>query len=82
MLAFVREHGLAGPAEVYAHFGPSSEKNGWGRNSRASTQLLDAMHYRGLLRVARRKGGGNGGGVAAAPRGITLGRESRRAQPG
>ena len=31
--------------------------NYWGGTSNATTHLLDAMHYRGLLRVARREGG-------------------------
>jgi uncharacterized protein YcaQ len=32
-------------------------RNYWGGLSNATTQLLDAMHYRGLLRVARRERG-------------------------
>jgi len=32
-------------------------KNYWGGSSNATTHLLDAMHYRGLLRVARREKG-------------------------
>jgi len=32
-------------------------RNYWGGSSNATTQLLDAMHYQGLLRVARREGG-------------------------
>lgn len=32
-------------------------KNYWGGSSSATTHLLDAMHYHGLLRVARREGG-------------------------
>jgi hypothetical protein len=32
-------------------------KNYWGGSSGATTHLLDAMHYCGLLRVARREGG-------------------------
>jgi uncharacterized protein YcaQ len=31
--------------------------NYWGGSSSATTHLLDAMHYRGLLRVARREAG-------------------------
>jgi uncharacterized protein YcaQ len=31
--------------------------NYWGGSSRATTHLLDLLHYRGLLRVARREGG-------------------------
>jgi uncharacterized protein YcaQ len=32
-------------------------RNYWGGSSSATTQLLDAMHYQGLLRVARRENG-------------------------
>jgi uncharacterized protein YcaQ len=42
---------------VDAEFGHGRTKNWFGGNSRASTQLLDGMHYRGLLRIARREGG-------------------------
>jgi uncharacterized protein len=57
VLDFVRERGVVHPREVDAHFQHGSARNWFGGASRASTQLLDAMHYRGLLRVARRDGG-------------------------
>jgi uncharacterized protein YcaQ len=57
VLAFVRERGSAHPREVDAHFAHGKTKNWFGGTSNVSTQLLDAMHYRGLLRVARREGG-------------------------
>lgn len=57
VLAFVRERGTAHPREVDAHFGHGKATNWFGGSSNASTQLLDGMHYRGLLRVARREGG-------------------------
>jgi uncharacterized protein YcaQ len=57
VLAFVRERGVVHPREVDAHFAHGKAANWFGGSSRASTQLLDAMHYRGLLRVARRIGG-------------------------
>jgi len=57
VLAFVSERGTAHPREVDAHFGYGKTINWFGGSSNASTQLLDAMHYRGLLRVARREGG-------------------------
>ncbi|MBQ0933876.1 DNA glycosylase AlkZ-like family protein [Ideonella paludis] len=57
VLAFVRERGVVRPAEVDAHFDHGSVTNWFGGNSKASTQLLEGMHYRGLLRVARREGG-------------------------
>jgi hypothetical protein len=55
--AFVRERGVAHPREVDAAFAHGKVRNWFGGSSNASTQLLDGMHYRGLLRVARREGG-------------------------
>src|SRR5712692_7644714 len=57
LLEFVRERGAVHPREVDAHFSHGTVTNYWGGSSNATTHLLDAMHYRGLLRVARRKGG-------------------------
>jgi uncharacterized protein YcaQ len=57
LLAFVRERGAVHPREVDAHFAHGKVKNYWGGTSNATTQLLDAMHYRGMLRVVRRDGG-------------------------
>lgn len=55
--AFVAERGAVHPREVDAHFAHGKVTNWFGGSSNASTQLLDGMHYRGLLRVARRDGG-------------------------
>lgn len=57
VLAFVRQHGVVHPREVDAAFDHGKTRNWFGGSSNASTQLLDGMHYRGLLRVARREGG-------------------------
>jgi uncharacterized protein len=57
VLAFIRGRGAAHPREVDAHFAHGKVTNWFGGSSNASTQLLDVMHYRGLLRVARREGG-------------------------
>ncbi len=57
LLAFVGERGSVHPREVDAHFAHGSVTNYWGGVSSATTHLLDDMHYRGLLRVARREGG-------------------------
>ncbi len=54
---FVQARGEAHPREVDEHFAHGHTTNGFGGRSKASTQLLDAMHYRGLLRVARRDSG-------------------------
>ena len=57
VLAFVRERGVVHPREVDLEFAHGRATNWFGGTSAASTQLLDAMHYRGLLRVARRESG-------------------------
>ena len=61
VLAFVqaRSHGTSGvhPREVDAHFAHGRALNGFGGSSNASTQLLDAMLYRGILRIAGRVSG-------------------------
>jgi uncharacterized protein YcaQ len=57
LLAFVEQRGAVHPREVERHFGHGTETNYWGGASNATTRLLDALHYRGLLRVARREGG-------------------------
>jgi uncharacterized protein YcaQ len=57
ILEFVREQGSAHPRDVEARFGHGSVKNYWGGSSRATTFLLDGMHYRGMLRVLRREQG-------------------------
>jgi uncharacterized protein YcaQ len=57
VLEFVRAKGVVHPREVDAHFAHGKVTNWFGGSSNASTQLLDGMHYRGLLRIARREGG-------------------------
>ena len=57
VLAFVHEHSVVHPRDVDAHFAHGKVTNWFGGSSNASTQLLDGMHYRGLLRIARREGG-------------------------
>jgi uncharacterized protein YcaQ len=57
LLKFVRERGPVHPREVDEHFSHGSVKNYWGGSSNATTHLLDAMHYQGLLRVVRRDAG-------------------------
>ena len=57
VLAFVREHGRVHPRDVEAQFAHGRVTNYWGGSSNATTHLLDGMHYRGMLRVARRDGG-------------------------
>ena len=57
LLEFVRERGAVHPREVDEHFSHGTVKNYWGGSSNATTHLLEVMHYRGLLRVARREKG-------------------------
>jgi len=57
VLAFVRERGEAHPREVDLHFSHGVVTNYWGGSSRATTHLLESMHYRGLVRVVRRDRG-------------------------
>jgi uncharacterized protein YcaQ len=57
LLEFVRERSVVHPREVDEHFSHGKVKNYWGGSSNATTHLLDAMHYQGLLRVVRRENG-------------------------
>ena len=57
VLDFIRARGAVHPRDVDAAFAHGKVRNWFGGSSNASTQLLDAMHYGGLLRVARRDGG-------------------------
>jgi hypothetical protein len=57
VLRFVRERGQAHPREVDDYFSHGRVRNYWGGLSSATTHLLAAMHYRGMLRVVRREKG-------------------------
>ena len=57
LLDFVRARGEVHPREVDEHFAHGTVRNYWGGSSNATTHMLDALHYRGLLRVARRENG-------------------------
>jgi uncharacterized protein YcaQ len=57
LLEFIRERGTAHPREVDQRFAHGSTTNYWGGSSNATTHLLGGMHYRGLLRIARRDNG-------------------------
>jgi len=57
LLDFVRERGTVHPREVDEYFSHGKVTNYWGGSSNATTHLLDAMHYQGLLRVVRREAG-------------------------
>jgi uncharacterized protein YcaQ len=57
LLEFVQAHSVVHPREVDAHFAHGNVTNFFGGSSNATTHLLNAMHYRGLLRVVRRDNG-------------------------
>ena len=57
ILALVRERGEAHPRDVDAALEHGMVKNAWGGSSKATTHLLEAMQYCGLLSVARREAG-------------------------
>ena len=57
VLDYVQAHGVVHPRAVDAHFAQGKSRNWFGGSSNASTQLLDAMHFCGLLRIAGRASG-------------------------
>jgi uncharacterized protein YcaQ len=57
LLEFVRERGSVHPRDVDEYFAHGKVTNYWGGSSNATTHLMDAMHYRGMLRVLRRAKG-------------------------
>ncbi len=57
LLEFVRVRKTAHPRAVDRHFAHGKITNWFGGSTNATTRLLDEMHYRGLLRVARRDSG-------------------------
>jgi len=56
VLAFVRAKKETEHRGLEAHFGAAPTKGNWGGQAKATTKVLELLHYRGLLRVARRKG--------------------------
>ncbi|QPF72336.1 winged helix-turn-helix domain-containing protein [Roseateles sp. DAIF2] len=58
LLAVVRERGPTHPKQLLEEFAHHGRMPGyWGGELNISTQLLDGLHYRGLLRVKRRDSG-------------------------
>jgi len=57
VLDVVREFGAMHPKELEQHFGATRVVNAWGGYSKATTHALEHLHYRGLLRIARRDKG-------------------------
>jgi uncharacterized protein YcaQ len=57
VLDLVRAEGPLAPNDVSAVFGKAKAANDWGGLSSATTRALEALHYHGCLRVARRDNG-------------------------
>jgi uncharacterized protein len=57
ILAHVRAHGVTHPRDLHVTLGKRSIRNGWGGSSAATTRMLEALQFRGTLRVARREAG-------------------------
>jgi uncharacterized protein YcaQ len=57
ILAHVRAGGPTHPRTLEEHFGGARVVNAWGGSSKQTTDALERLHRRGLLRVARRENG-------------------------
>jgi uncharacterized protein YcaQ len=57
VLRIVSAHKKLHPRELEAYLGRKREVNAWGGYSKATTRVLETLHYRGLLRIARRENG-------------------------
>jgi uncharacterized protein YcaQ len=57
VLAFVRDQGPTHPTDLAERFGRERAVNGWGGFSKATTRVLQSLHYHGQLRVAERRDG-------------------------
>ncbi len=57
LLDVVSNHKKIHPRELETYFGREREVNAWGSYSKATTRLLQSLHYRGYLRVAGREKG-------------------------
>lgn len=57
ILTLIGDSGAMHPRELEAHFGRERVINAWGGYSKATKCALERLHYRGLLRIARRESG-------------------------
>jgi uncharacterized protein len=57
VLAIVAEYKRIHPRELESYLGREREINAWGGYSKVTTRILEALHYRGLLRIAGRAQG-------------------------
>ncbi len=53
----VATHSQIHPRDLEAHLGREREVNAWGGYSKQTTRTLEKLHFRGLLRIARRENG-------------------------
>ncbi|SFC79428.1 DNA glycosylase AlkZ-like family protein [Spirosoma endophyticum] len=57
VLAVVENHKRIHPRELESYLGAKRELNDWGGYSKSTTRALQALHYRGSLRVVEREKG-------------------------
>jgi uncharacterized protein len=57
ILNYLQQNGATHPRTIEAQFTHGKVTNYWGGSSNATTQLLDGMHYRSMVRVAKRENG-------------------------
>ncbi len=57
VLALVANQKSLHPRDLAVHLGDSREVNAWGGYSKATTRILERLHYLGLIRVAGRVNG-------------------------
>ena len=57
ILEAVTRRGLIHPRELEVELGRDRTLNAWGGYSKTTTRSLQELHFRGLLRIARREGG-------------------------
>jgi uncharacterized protein YcaQ len=64
ILNHIERNGATHPRDLTRALGSARMINGWGGSSTATTRMLEALHYRGKLRVLRRDSGVKVYGVA------------------
>lgn len=57
VLEFIAANGPTDSRALVAAIGKQQVVSGWGQGAEATTRALDSLHFRGLLRVARRNNG-------------------------
>ena len=67
VLKFVREAGESDHRQLEKHLGRLSTTGDWGGQANATTRILDMLHYRGHVRVARRSGNARRFAAASPP---------------